>query len=135
MQNPFVWLVMLVPLPLIAAERTFSFAEYPVDKPPPGFRSVVSGKGKPGDWRIIMEEIAPSDTNASSTRLGVVVPSKAVLAQLSQDPTDEHFPLLIFDEDTYGDFTLSTRFKTVRGALEQMAGIAFRIQDENNYYV
>src|SRR4029078_4990880 len=32
------------------------------------------------------------------------------------------------------DFVLTTRFKTVDGLFEQMAGIAFRIQDTNNYY-
>ena len=30
------------------------------------------------------------------------------------------------------DFTLTTRFKTVKGVVEQMAGIAFRIQNETN---
>jgi hypothetical protein len=64
-----------------------------------------------------------------------VVSKQAVLAQLAQDPTDEHFPLLIFEGDTIGDFTLTTRFKTVKGVAEQMAGIAFRIQNETNYYV
>jgi hypothetical protein len=64
---------------------------------------------------------------------GVV--KQSVLAQLSQDPTDEHFPLLIFQDETFDDFTLTTRFKTVRGSQEQMAGLAFRIQDENNFYV
>ena len=58
-----------------------------------------------------------------------------MLAQLAQDPTDEHFPLLIFEGETFGDFTLTTRFKTVKGVAEQMAGIAFRIQNETNYYV
>ena len=43
--------------------------------------------------------------------------------------------MLIFEGETFGDFTLTTRFKTVAGAVEQMAGIAFRIQDEKNYYV
>jgi hypothetical protein len=54
---------------------------------------------------------------------------------LAQDPTDEHFPLLIYEAEKFGDFKLTTRFKTVRGVIEQMAGIAFRIQNESNYYV
>ena len=58
-----------------------------------------------------------------------------MLAQLAQDPADEHFPLLIYEGETIGDFTLTTRFKTVKGVVEQMAGIAFRIQNETNYYV
>ena len=59
---------------------------------------------------------------------------RSVLAQLARDGTDEHFPLLVFDDETFGDFTLTTRFKIVSGTVEQMAGIAFRLQDEKNYY-
>jgi len=54
---------------------------------------------------------------------------------LSRDTTDEHFPMLIFEGESFGDFTLTTQVKTVEGALEQMARVAFRIQDESNYYV
>lgn len=116
-----------------AAELKFDFSEMPLNQTPPGFRSAVSGQGKPGDWKVILDEvpplIAPMTTNAP------VVSRRAVLAQLSQDATDEHFPLLIYDGETFTDFTLTTRFKTVSGAAEQMAGVAFRIQDETNYYV
>jgi len=60
---------------------------------------------------------------------------RPVLAQLAEDPTDEHFPLLIFEDELFGDFSLTTKFRTVRGKTEQMAGIAFHIQNETNYYV
>jgi len=43
--------------------------------------------------------------------------------------------MFIFEGAIFGDFSLTTRFKTVEGAAEQMAGIAFRIQDEKNFYV
>jgi hypothetical protein len=43
--------------------------------------------------------------------------------------------LLIFDGETFSDFTMSTKFKLMGGGLEEMAGIAFRIQDEKNFYV
>jgi len=42
--------------------------------------------------------------------------------------------MLIYEEEVFGDFILATRFKIVEGVEEQMAGIAFRIQDERNYY-
>src|ERR1044071_2721353 len=54
---------------------------------------------------------------------------------MNQDPMDERFPMLVCDRETFGDFTLTTRFKLAGGKTEQMAGIAFRIQDEKNYYV
>ncbi len=130
--HPF-WLSILLALPLAAAETNFDFGALPLNQPPPGFRSTVTGEGKPGDWKLILDEVPP--LLPPLTPQAPVVSKKAVLAQLAQDPADEHFPLLIFDAETYRDFTLTTRFKTVRGQREQMAGIAFRIQDEQNYYV
>jgi hypothetical protein len=133
MQTWFSWALALLALPAAAAERTFDFNDLQENQTPPGFRSAVTGKGKPGDWKIILDEVPP--LLAPLTPQTHVVTKRPVLAQLAQDPTDEHFPLLIYEEDTYGDFTLTTRLKTVSGASEQMAGIAFRIQNETNYYV
>ena len=120
-------------LPAIGAELTFDFADTPTDKTPSGFRSALAGTGKPGEWKIIMDEVPP--LLAPLTTKAPVVTRRAVLAQLGQDPTDERFPLLIFDGEVFSDFTLTTRFKLVGGGLEQMAGIAFRIRDEKNFYV
>jgi hypothetical protein len=133
MRNDFLWAVALLALPALAAERKFDFSELHENQTPPGFRSTVTGKGKPGEWRIVLDEV-PSLLPPLSPQAPVVA-KRPVLAQLAQDPTDEHFPMLIFEEDTFDDFTLTTRFKTVKGVTEQMAGIAFRIQDETNYYV
>jgi hypothetical protein len=133
MRDEFLWALVLLVLPAVAAERKFDFSEVRENQAPPGFHSVVTGQGKPGDWRVIMDEVPslmqPLSPGARS------VAKKAVLAQLAQDPTDEHFPLLIYEGDIIDDFTLTTRFKTVKGVAEQMAGIAFRIQNATNYYV
>jgi hypothetical protein len=43
--------------------------------------------------------------------------------------------MLIYDKETFKDFQLTTRFKIVSGALEQMAGMVFRFQNESNFYV
>jgi hypothetical protein len=126
----------LVGLAAPAAELKFDFGASPEGQMPPWFRSTVTGLGKPGEWKTVLvdvppllEPLAPKPDNTPSTT------KRAVLAQVSQDPTDEHFPLLIYDNETFGDFTFTTRFKTVSGKVEEMAGIAFRIQDETNYYV
>jgi hypothetical protein len=114
-------------VPVLGEELVIDFNTYPLDKAPAGFQSVLGGGGKPADWRVITESAAaPGSTNING-------PTK-VLAQLSQDGADEHFPMLVFDQQSFGDFTLSTRFKIVDGLFEQMAGIAFRWQDTNNYY-
>jgi hypothetical protein len=123
----------LVPCVAGAAERKFDFSAFPEDRIPPVFRSTVTGSGKPGDWKVIMDEMAPTLPPLSPQ--APVVTKRAVLAQLDRDPTDEHFPLLIFEAETFGDFVLTTLFKTVQGEKERMAGIAFRIQNETNYYV
>jgi len=133
MANHFLWVLALLTLPVAAAERKFDFSEVGENNPPPGFRSTVTGQGKPGDWKIIMDEVPP--LLEPLTAQATAVARKPVLAQLAQDPTDEHFPLLIYEGETIGDFTLTTRFKTVKGTVEQMAGVAFRIQNETNYYV
>ncbi len=116
-----------------AAERVFDFRTMTENQPPPGLRSTVAGEGRPGDWRVILDEVPP--TLAPLTADAPVVTKQAVLAQLAQDPTDEHFPLLIDEGDVFTDFTLTTRFKIVRGTAEEMAGVAFRLQDEKNFYV
>jgi hypothetical protein len=133
MRNCVVWVGLLLALPAYAAERKFDFNEAGENKTPPGFRSTVTGLGKPGEWKVVMDE-APSQMQRMTPQAPAVA-RQAVLAQLSQDPTDEHFPLLIYEDETFDDFVLTTRFKTVSGAHEQMAGIAFRIQNETNYYV
>jgi len=133
MRKFFLGLGFAVSLSASGAERVFNFQEFPVDKTPPGFRSVVAGEGKLGDWKIVMDEVPP--LLAPLTDKAPVVTRRAVLAQLNQDPTDERFPILIFEGESFTDFTLTTRFKLVGGGLEQMAGIAFRIQNERNFYV
>ncbi len=116
-----------------AAERTFDFSSADEGQTPPGFRSAISGEGKPGSWKIVLDEAVPAFPAITQNTPNTT--KRKVLAQLARDVTDEHFPLLIFEDETYGDFTLTTRFKSVGGDIEQMAGVAFRIQDEKNYYV
>jgi hypothetical protein len=133
MRNRFLSVIALIALPAFGAEKKFDFSEVRENQAPPGFRSAVTGQGRPGDWKVILDEVPPLMPRL--TREASALTKQAVLAQMAEDRTDEHFPLLIFDDEVYGDFALTTRFKTVRGAAEQMAGIAFRIQNETNYYV
>jgi hypothetical protein len=122
---------------LMGAERKFEFSHYREGETPPGFRSAVTGYGKPGQWKIVAEDVPSmmppiSDHPSSSSSVRT---THSVLAQVATDPTDEHFPVFIYEEKKFGDFTLKTKFKTVKGVVEQMAGIAFRVLNESNYYV
>jgi len=134
MHKYLLWLaIMAFARPLTAAEHKFDFGEMPLNQPPPGCFNTVAGTGKPGTWKVIMDEVPlalpPLSPGAPTTA------KQAVAAQLAWDATDEHFPMLILGDESYGDFTFSTRFKLVDGLTEQMAGIAFRVQDEKNFYV
>lgn len=118
-------------LSCLAAELFFDFTQTPLNQAPAGFESVVSGEGQPGVWRVIEDEVPSAlpalTANAPSAR-------KSVLAQLSRDPADEHYPILVYTNGIFGDFTFTTRLKCVAGAVEQMAGIVFRYRDPKNYY-
>jgi hypothetical protein len=117
----------------LSAEIKIDFGDFPVGQTPANFHNALAGGGKPGEWKIVMDEVPP--LFAPLTPLAPVVTKRAVLAQTSQDPTDERFPILVYDGDTFKDFKLATRFKIVSGALEQMAGVVFRFQNESNFYV
>jgi hypothetical protein len=128
-----LFLALLAGLPAAAAQKAFDFGLLKEGDTPPGFRSVLSGAGKPGEWKIVMDEtpsaMPPLNPGAPS------VSRRPVLAQVSTDRQDERFPMLIYEPETFGDFSLTTKFKTVEGKVERMAGLAFRIQNETNYYV
>jgi hypothetical protein len=128
-----VWLgVLLFAGRLSAAELQFDFSRMPTNQLPTNCFSTVGGTGKPGTWKVLMDSLplpmAPLNPNVSTTA------PKAVVGQVAWDSTDEHFPMLVLGTNTYGDFTFTTRFKIVDGLTEQMAGVAFRMQDEKNYY-
>lgn len=107
------------------------FFEFSKDALPAGWHSTVSAEGKPGIWKIVEDE-APNAFPSISPN--APAPKKKVLAQLSRDITDEHYPILVYTNELLGDFTFKTKIKCVAGAVEQMAGIVFRYQDEQNYY-
>ena len=77
--------------------------------------------GAPPRWEIVRDDSAPSPP--------------FVLAQLSQDRTAGRFPLAIWDRVAVLDGSVSVAFKTVDGAVDQAAGIVWRYQDPNNYYI
>jgi hypothetical protein len=59
----------------------------------------------------------------------------SILAQTAQVAAYNHAPLLLYTNETMVNFTVTTRLKIVSGTIAPEAGIAFRAQDQNNYYV
>jgi hypothetical protein len=125
------WLALA--LPAAGAEIKFNFGDVASNQPPANFHAVLAGGGPPAEWKIVMAEVPPLFAPLSPQ--APVVTRRAVAAQTSTDPTDERFPMLIYDGETFKDFTLTTRFKIVSGVAEQIAGVVFRFQNESNCYV
>lgn len=111
------------PAPVQAAGKAlaYNFDSDPVGKLPTHFHSALTGQGTEETWVVKQDETAPSTPN--------------VLAQTSTDDTDYRFPLAVLDEGSFKDLDLSVKFKAVSGKVDQAAGLAFRYQDQNNYYI
>jgi hypothetical protein len=81
----------------------------------------MTHEGAAPRWEIVRDESAPSPPY--------------VLAQLSTDRIAGRFPMAICDRIPVLDGSVSVAFKTVDGAIDQAAGIVWRYQDANNYYI
>jgi len=117
-----------------AARIDFDFSLDPVGKTPPGFASLVSGAGRPADWKVA-EETVPPILEPLTPQAPTHTAQRAVLAVQSPNVTQDHWPLLLYTNEIFTDFTLTTRFKIGGGMVEPMAGVVFRAQDQSNYYV
>ena len=126
-----LWLGLTAPS--YGAEIKIDFSDFATGQTPTGFHSALAGTGQPGEWKVIEDEVPSAFTPL--TDKAPATTRRSVLAQLSQDPADNRFPLLIYDSETFNDFKLTTRFKIVSGVAEQMAGIVFRFQNASNFYV
>ncbi len=123
----------LVALPAAAAERNFNFSDFTQGSFPTNFNSLAAGRGRPGEWRIILDDVSPALTPLTPKARAVA--SRAVLAQTAREPVSSHIPMLIFDGETFNDFKFTTRFKLAGGALAQSAGMIFRFQNPTNFFV
>ena len=95
-------------------------APSPGGGPPDGFSIALTGRGGLPDWASIPDPDRPGEF---------------VLAQSSVDPTDDRFPLAIYNKFSAADVDVSVRFKAVAGSVDRAGGIAIRLTDSNNYYV
>jgi hypothetical protein len=89
----------------------WTFDTDPTGAPPPGAEPFD------GNWVVRPEQDAPSPPN--------------VLCQTAAAP----FPALCLSDRVYTDVEASVRFKPLAGQEDQAAGIIFRVQDRDNYYI
>jgi hypothetical protein len=106
--------------PASSAAQSITFTEVEIGKPPEDFEPALTGNGSPGQW-----EVANDDTAQGGK----------ALAQISRDPTDYRFPLLIYMPTVPADVEATIRFKPVSGKVDQAGGVAVRLADRNNYYI
>jgi hypothetical protein len=100
------------------ANRKVDFSDDAVGQPPKGFEFGHTGKvGAPGKWIVQAE-----GTNR-------------YLAQVDTDNTRARFPVAVLSDINAVDVDVSVRFKPVSGRVDQAAGLVWRFQNEDNYYI
>jgi len=98
--------------------RTVDFTADTAGQPPKGFLFGHTAKvGVAGKW-IVQEERG-----------------NKLLAQTDADSTRARFPVAVLADINAADVDLSVRFKPVSGRVDQAAGLVWRFQNEDNYYI
>ena len=116
-----LFIALLVPgvtVVVHGATRTVDFSNDAVGQPPKGFEFGHTAKvGAPGKWIVQSEG------------------SNRYLAQVDGDNTRSRFPVAVVSDVKAADVDLSVRFKPVSGRVDQAAGLVWRFQNEDNYYI
>jgi hypothetical protein len=101
-----------------AATRRVDFTDDAVGQPPKGFEFGHTARvGAPGKWVVQAEG-----------------PNK-YLAQVDVDRTRSRFAAAVVSDVSAADVDLSVRFKPVSGRVDQAAGLVWRFQNDDNYYL
>jgi hypothetical protein len=98
--------------------RTIDFDADTVGQPPKGFRfGHTASVGAPGRW-LVQED-----------------GGNKVLVQTDADATRLRFPVAVLADVTAADLDLSVRFRPMSGRVDQAAGLVWRYQDPDHYYI
>jgi hypothetical protein len=106
--------------PALAAAQDTTFEDTPLGAAPKYFEPMQTGPGQPGRWEVVEDDQAPGGR---------------ALAQVSPDPTDSRFPLLIYMPTVPADVEVRTRLRPIAGKVDQAGGLAVRLLDPDNYYL
>ena len=121
MKRALSGMFMFMVIAVAARAQTLSFDDQNPGEPPRGMTCALTGKGRPGSWKVLAVKTAPSAPN--------------VLAQTDDDGTSYRFPVCVGDGPSAVDVDLSVRFKPVSGSGDQAAGLVWRYRDADNYYI
>lgn len=113
---------LLLATAIVSAQTTaIDFNREKVGEQPGGFSTALTGRGRPGKWVVMKDNASPNQGN--------------VLAQTEADTTGYRFPVCVYDGLTAKDVDVTVKFKPVSGKVDQGAGIVWRYQDKDNYYI
>ena len=112
----FLLLLVLLSWPAAGAELQFSFGDLGANGSLTNFHAEVFGGGGPAVWKLLPGE-APSAFAELSDPAKNAAGAGSVLAQTSQDPTDERFPMFVYDAEKFRNFRFTTQFKLVSGVV------------------
>ena len=118
-------LVLLLLSATLAAQspsrRVIDFESDKVGQAPALFSFGLTGSGRTGVWLVKRDDASAERGN--------------VLAQTDTDRTSYRFPVAVVNDVTTKDVDISVRFRPVSGGVDQAAGLVWRYQDANNYYL
>ena len=101
-----------------AQPRKVDFQQDVPGQPPKAFEFGLTAKaGAPGKWVVQAEG------------------ENKYLAQLDADRTRSRFPVAVLADLSAADVDVSVRVKPVSGRVDQAAGLVWRYQNEDNYYL
>jgi hypothetical protein len=113
-----VLMVISMILVVHGATRKVDFSDDAVGQAPKGFEFGHTAKtGAPGKWVVQADG------------------GNKYLAQIDPDNTRSRFPVAVVSDVTAADVDVSARFKPVSGRVDQAAGLVWRFQNEDNYYI
>src|SRR5713101_2946181 len=114
-------LVLLFPVLALSAE-TINFGSDAPGAVPKGWSVFMTHPGGAPKWEVVADKTAPSK-------------KPYVVGQTSQSPDDNRFPLLIYDNSNVKDGEVSVSFKPISGKIDQGAGVVWRYQNPDTYYI
>jgi hypothetical protein len=121
MFKKIVFLSIFLALSATLFGQVINFDKDEEGKAPKGFIFGLTGNGKPGVWVVRKDPETSSAPN--------------VLAQMDADPVSYRFPLCVYEGFIGEDVDVSVRYKPLSGKEDQAAGIVWRYQDPDNYYI
>ena len=108
-------------LAIASTGRIINFDSEALGKTPAGWTVAMTNGGEAPRWEVRKDRTAPTQPY--------------VLAQTSNDASNNRCPLAIFNQVNLRDGDVSVRIKPVAGRADQAGGLVWRYRDANNYYL